>query len=196
MECQNHADYKESMTWLLDAVDEYARHARTVGQHGKEAHGTVTSNSALRQSIREIRTLLERFANGQSMDGMLDAANVLIDDANRDPELRQWFHDVDAYIRKVSALSLNIRCWTHPVMLFRCFWRPDTLSSQVAEPELVNYASRVEDSMTTSIRATSTTCSAASAGGLKRWVKTLLIRSSAMTGPSSPNTCSSMLTVP
>jgi hypothetical protein len=54
--------------------------------------------------MTELRTLLERFANGQSMDPILDAMNVLIDDANRDPALRDWFKEVDTYIRKVCLL--------------------------------------------------------------------------------------------
>jgi len=35
------------------------------------------------------------------MDIVVDAFNALRDDANRDEELRNWFKDVDAYVRKV-----------------------------------------------------------------------------------------------
>jgi hypothetical protein len=35
--------------------------------------------------------LLERFANGKSMDIIFDAANALIDDTNKDEELRELF---------------------------------------------------------------------------------------------------------
>lgn len=54
-------------------------------------------------SISELRTLLERFANGISMNIIFDAANVLIDDSRRDPALSEWFKDVDLYIRKVRC---------------------------------------------------------------------------------------------
>jgi hypothetical protein len=63
---------------------------------------------ALKQAAHELRILLERFANGQSIDPILDAFNVLIDDANRDPELRDWFKDVNAYIRKVSVYDVSV----------------------------------------------------------------------------------------
>jgi hypothetical protein len=55
----------------------------------------------LQDAINEIRTLLERFANGRSMDIVIDAFGALRDDAQRDEELSEWFKRVDAYVRKV-----------------------------------------------------------------------------------------------
>jgi hypothetical protein len=51
--------------------------------------------------MSELRTLLERFANGKNMDIVFDAANALIDDAKKDEELRTWFTDLNSYVRKV-----------------------------------------------------------------------------------------------
>ncbi len=45
--------------------------------------------------------MLERFADGKSMDTIIDAINDLIDDTKNDEEFRQWFQAVDAYARKV-----------------------------------------------------------------------------------------------
>ncbi|OCH91664.1 hypothetical protein OBBRIDRAFT_834003 [Obba rivulosa] len=100
-ECQNHHDYKEAMEWLLNTLEEYASHGRTVAEHGKDSHQKLTSDPALQQSISELRTLLERFANGQSLDPIGDAIRVLYEDSKNDEELRHWLHDVDAYIREV-----------------------------------------------------------------------------------------------
>jgi hypothetical protein len=55
----------------------------------------------LKQSVSELRTLLKRFANGQSIDPILNAFNVLVDDTCKDPELREWFKNVDSYVHKV-----------------------------------------------------------------------------------------------
>ncbi|KAI0275464.1 hypothetical protein BC834DRAFT_840264 [Gloeopeniophorella convolvens] len=96
MECQKHNDYQESIRWLLGLLEEYAGHGKHISSHGKDAGGKVAGNS-----INQIRTLLERFANGQSMDIFFDAVNNLIDDANKDEEFRQWFQSVDSYSRKV-----------------------------------------------------------------------------------------------
>ena len=48
-----------------------------------------------------MKTLLERFADGRSMDQIKDAVDVLYGDANRDEELRSWFGQVNQYARKV-----------------------------------------------------------------------------------------------
>ncbi|KAL0961531.1 hypothetical protein HGRIS_006470 [Hohenbuehelia grisea] len=101
IECQKHDDYQESIRWLLTYLEEYVGHARTVGEHGKDSHAKLTSDPALKTALVEFRTLLERFANGTSMNLILDAMNVLIDDTRRDEELRDWFKQVDTYIRKV-----------------------------------------------------------------------------------------------
>lgn len=52
-------------------------------------------------AVTELRTLLERFANNTSLDSLINALNVLIEDSRRDPELRSWFEQVDTYIQKV-----------------------------------------------------------------------------------------------
>ena len=57
----------------------------------------------MKHATTELRTLLERFANGKSMDIVVDAGHALIDDAQRDPELRDWFKKVNAYIHKVRS---------------------------------------------------------------------------------------------
>lgn len=50
--------------------------------------------------LTNLKTLLERFANGTSADDLIDSINQIYRDANADPELRGWFKDVDSYIRK------------------------------------------------------------------------------------------------
>ena len=57
----------------------------------------------MKHATTELRTLLERFANGKSMDIVVDAGHALIDDAQRDPELKEWFKKVNAYIHKVRS---------------------------------------------------------------------------------------------
>ncbi|KAF9560678.1 hypothetical protein CPC08DRAFT_665210 [Agrocybe pediades] len=101
IECQKHDDYQQSMTWLLDAIKEYAGHGRrTAGLAGE--HGVKNAKSSnLTYCIASLRTILERFANGQSMDMITDAIDALADDASRDQALREWFEAVDLYVRKV-----------------------------------------------------------------------------------------------
>ncbi|TEB21020.1 hypothetical protein FA13DRAFT_1643942 [Coprinellus micaceus] len=102
IECQKHADYQESMTWLLDYLGEYVDHARTTSTNLTSTDpNAVPENHKLKIATLELRTLLERFANNTSMDVIFDAINVLADDTRRDPELHQWFKNVDTYVRRV-----------------------------------------------------------------------------------------------
>ncbi|KAG6807086.1 hypothetical protein H0H93_001986, partial [Arthromyces matolae] len=57
-------------------------------------------NQALQRSINEIRTLLERFANNESMEPIIDAFYALGDDAHRDKELKDWFEEVNEYFHQ------------------------------------------------------------------------------------------------
>lgn len=100
IECQRHDDYQESVKWLLGFLEEYTGHAKTATSQGAQSHDAVRSDPSLQQALSEIRTLLERFANGKSFNGITDRVNALYDDANNDPELRGWFKQVDAWARK------------------------------------------------------------------------------------------------
>jgi hypothetical protein len=50
--------------------------------------------------LTDIKTLIERFANGTSSDDLFDSIDQIYRDANQDPELKNWFKKMDAYIRK------------------------------------------------------------------------------------------------
>ncbi|TRM64115.1 hypothetical protein BD626DRAFT_547830 [Schizophyllum amplum] len=100
IECQKHDDYQESLTWLLDVITEYFEHGQNVSGQHKENVKSATGDQGLQQAWSELRTLLERFANGQSMNGIFDSIERLADDARRDQELRQWLEDTGRYTRK------------------------------------------------------------------------------------------------
>ena len=101
MECQKHDDYQESVTWLMGFIEEYLKHGRTIAGASKDHTTGVAKDKNLKRATRELRTLLERFANGMSLDIVLDAVDAIIDDTRRDEALRDWFAAVDTYIRKV-----------------------------------------------------------------------------------------------
>ncbi|KAF8639373.1 hypothetical protein AX17_001529 [Amanita inopinata Kibby_2008] len=115
IECQKHDDYQESMRWLIDFMEEYVKHGqRTATRGAKGAKSTFISDPNLKRAIDELRTLLERFANGQSLNVIMDSIDVLIDDARRDEKLRAWFQDIDQYMRRVllepGYVLLNEQC--------------------------------------------------------------------------------------
>ncbi|KAI4527265.1 hypothetical protein GGG16DRAFT_114215 [Schizophyllum commune] len=101
IECQKHEDYQESLTWLLDVLKEYFEHGQNAtAQHKENVKQASEGDHALKTAWSELRTLLERFANGQSMNGIYDSIEKLADDARRDQELRRWLEDVGTYTRR------------------------------------------------------------------------------------------------
>ncbi|KAK7689617.1 hypothetical protein QCA50_007410 [Cerrena zonata] len=101
VECQKHKDYQESIRWLLTYLEEYASHGQSVLSHGQDSKDALQSDNSLQQATSELRTLLERFANGMSLSVIGDAMKVLYEDSKQDEELRDWFRAVDSYVRKV-----------------------------------------------------------------------------------------------
>jgi len=101
IECQKHDDYQASLKWLLDTLENYSTHGKGIAKNAHSQAKDVTQDTGLSQAARELRTLLERFANDRSMDQIKDAVDALYDDANRDEELRNWFKQANQYARKV-----------------------------------------------------------------------------------------------
>ena len=59
--------------------------------------GTLHDNKS---TLTKIKTLIERFANSTSLDDLIDSINNIYRDADRDPELKNWFKSLDRYFRR------------------------------------------------------------------------------------------------
>lgn len=101
IECQKHDDYQDAFRWLLSVTEDYANRGLAVAGRGKESGQAFISDPALSQATSELRELLERFANGKSMNIIFDATDALVDDARRDEEFRNWFKRLNNYIHRV-----------------------------------------------------------------------------------------------
>lgn len=108
---------QQAVETILNLAEEYSGHGKNLTQQGagtvKGAHsdsaltaaetdlrvrvGFLNENSSL---LTLIKTLLERFANYTSADDIIDAINAVYRDADRDPELKNWFKSMNGYIRK------------------------------------------------------------------------------------------------
>lgn len=123
MECQKHDDYQDAIKWILSVAEDYVELGQGASEKGKESasniinvsrflpHGicllTLHQDPSLRRAVSELRQLLERFANGQSMHIIFDSIGAINDDARRDEEFRAWFKRLNAFIRKVGN---NLKC--------------------------------------------------------------------------------------
>jgi len=101
VELQEHKDYREAMTWLLDTFDNYKGHAEHVASKGTDAAGTVANHGGVQDATLRFRTLIERFANGQSLDGVYSALDDMYSDSKNDQELRQWWSHANDYIHRI-----------------------------------------------------------------------------------------------
>ncbi|KAI0468387.1 hypothetical protein F4859DRAFT_524632 [Xylaria cf. heliscus] len=97
-ECQQHPDYQQAITTLLDLAEQYGRHGRSLTNNG--ASTVKQTRSAFAVAEADLKTLIERFANGTSSDDLWSSVKTLYDDADKDPDLRNWFRSMNTYIRK------------------------------------------------------------------------------------------------
>ncbi|RYP43861.1 hypothetical protein DL768_009609 [Monosporascus sp. mg162] len=89
---------KEAVTTLLDLADEYGNHSKRLAAGGS---GTMKETRfGLAEAEADLKTLIERFANGTSTDDLWSSIKAIYDDADRDPELKDWFKAINRYIRR------------------------------------------------------------------------------------------------
>jgi hypothetical protein len=98
LECQQHPDYYQAVQTLLDLAEEYSDHANRLARSGSST--VKDARSSLVQAETDLKTLIERFANGTSTDDLWASINTIYEDADRDPQLRNWFKALNQYIRR------------------------------------------------------------------------------------------------
>ncbi|CAI7636926.1 unnamed protein product [Penicillium pancosmium] len=100
IEVQGHADYQQAIETLLTMAEKYAGHTKTATGESGNAIRDVRGNDSIKAVEYNLRTLIERFANNTSLTDFFDSLNNIYRDADKDPELRGWFSNIDTYIRK------------------------------------------------------------------------------------------------
>lgn len=105
VECQRHTDYKEAIEFFLERAENYTHVAQDATSQGADKGLAVRNDSNFQQAENQLRTLLERFANGAPMQPIFDAVNQLYTDASNDEELRYVLHR--AQILGISWFSFH-----------------------------------------------------------------------------------------
>lgn len=88
VENQRHRDYQEAVEFFLEKAENYTVVAKDVATQGGSQGLSIREDSSYQRAESMLRTLLERFANGASMQPIFDAVNQLYTDSTNDPELR------------------------------------------------------------------------------------------------------------
>ncbi|RFU31284.1 hypothetical protein B7463_g5064, partial [Scytalidium lignicola] len=100
IEIQGRSDYNEAVNSLLSLAENYAGHATAISQQSAHSAKNIYEDETVKSAKVDLKTLIERFANNTSTDDLFDAINIIYRDADADPELKNWFRDIDSYIRK------------------------------------------------------------------------------------------------
>ncbi|KAK5736253.1 hypothetical protein LTR17_007593 [Elasticomyces elasticus] len=100
VEIQGHQDYQQAIDTLLRLAEEYTGHTKNMAGQSKETVKGAHQATSLQSAEADLKTLLERFANNTSFDDMMDSINQMYADADRDPELKGWFRDMNTFVRK------------------------------------------------------------------------------------------------
>jgi hypothetical protein len=108
---------QQAIDTLLSLAETYGGHATNVTSQSKgtvkgahDDNGLQSAEANLKvclgayqaneATLTKFKTLIERFANSTSTDDFFDALNQIYRDADRDPELKNWFKSIDRFIRK------------------------------------------------------------------------------------------------
>jgi hypothetical protein len=118
VEIQGHQDYQRAIETLISLAERYGGHSKDLAAQSKGTVQGAHQDDALQLAeadlkvcftgffknnehmLTNLKTLLERFANSTSSDDLIDSINQIYRDADNDPELKNWFKNLDAYVRK------------------------------------------------------------------------------------------------
>lgn len=101
VEIQSHPDYQQAIDTLLMLAEQYSHHGKNVAGQSQDTVKGAHGDSQLKKAEHQLKTLLERFANNTSFEDAIDAINDIYRDADRDPDLKNWFKSIDSFIRRV-----------------------------------------------------------------------------------------------
>jgi len=102
----------QAMNTFLDLFSTYKGHTSSLASAASAHTANESSDPAFQRSWDQLKTILARSANGHSVDGITQAIDDIYAAAKEDELLRNWFGQVDEFVRKVSsALSASEACF-------------------------------------------------------------------------------------
>ncbi|KKK18616.1 hypothetical protein ARAM_004195 [Aspergillus rambellii] len=100
IEIQGHRDYQQAIETLLSMAEKYGSQTRNISQQGAGNVQGVRGQENVQNMEKNLRVLIERFAHSTSLDDLFDSLENIYRDADKDPELKGWFKNVNTFIRK------------------------------------------------------------------------------------------------
>ncbi|RCI03683.1 DNA ligase (ATP) [Rhizopus stolonifer] len=96
-EIQRHPDYQDAIETLINLVKTWS------SRLGKMSDDVQVQKDQESRHLaeKEFKTLVETWAQGKSIDPLLHGLQDVIKDAHQDPELREYYHSVMDYIKRL-----------------------------------------------------------------------------------------------
>lgn len=94
---QRHSDYQEAIDTIISLFKTWSGRlsvAKEAGDKSTEAAAQQRRESNVVQAEQEIKTILEDWAQGKSLDPLIDSVKRIMQDVRDDPELRQCYDEV------------------------------------------------------------------------------------------------------
>jgi hypothetical protein len=101
VEVQQHKDYFDAMDWLLSSAEKYKGYGTHVAQKGNAARQQAAADEQASGTLRNFLVILERFANGQSLQPVRNALDQIYEDARNDQQLHAWWTAINDYVHAV-----------------------------------------------------------------------------------------------
>lgn len=100
VEIQAHRSYSEAIDTLITLAETYSGHGKVIAQQGAHQAKGARQDNYLQSAEHNLKAIIERFADNTSTGDLVDAINDIYRDADRDPELKNWFRSLGGYIRR------------------------------------------------------------------------------------------------
>lgn len=102
IEAHSSDEFQSALDDLLDICRTIAEHTGQVGQHVNEAAGTATNkhDQDFQIAQRSAKQLIEKFANGKSLDPLINAIATMGNDMRNDEQLRSLFDEMNEFIHR------------------------------------------------------------------------------------------------
>lgn len=95
VDCQSTQEYKDALIWFIERIEAFFS---LVQRHAELPNSSL--DEALSYNAEPLLQLLENFNGKESIRPILEAAKVLSNGAKEDPQIRAFWQDVDAHLRR------------------------------------------------------------------------------------------------
>ncbi|KAI7879318.1 hypothetical protein K492DRAFT_131590, partial [Lichtheimia hyalospora FSU 10163] len=103
---QQHPDYQQALNTIFSLVQKWSYRAANITQSSTGYASQVTeefrSDPSWSAAEFELKTIIEDWAQGRSLDPLLHAVETTISDVTHDPELKQCYDEATQYLRRLA----------------------------------------------------------------------------------------------